>query len=241
VKNLGQPIGLVAPAAARSWGYFFRGQWIQLLFLVAMLPAAAALSVPAVKDRHWLGLSNTDWFWVCVVAAIVHQAYVWLAWRSQLGWQAFTRVFGPNDFAAYCAVFFPLLAARPLLIFVVAWVDRESLALPEWIAIVCGSLLLVPALATGYSIQRYSGWARAAGADHFREAYRRMPLVKQGAFRWTDNAMYTLAFSGLWSIAFLLQSRLALVAAIFQHGYIWAHYLATEKPDMNLLYSRNDA
>ena len=26
------------------------------------------------------------------------------------------------------------------------------------------------------------------------------------------------------------------LAAMFQHGYIWAHYLATEWPDMELLY-----
>jgi hypothetical protein len=231
---------LVALDAVRRPSYFFRGQAIHLLFLIAMVPAAWALAAPAAGDQQWLGLTDTTWFLICISVAIVHQTYVWVGWRGQLGWQVFTRIFGRNDFLVFCLIFFPLLLARPTLVFVVAWSDRGSLVLATWIALLCGGLLLVPALITGHSVVRYFGFARAAGADHFRNRYRRMPLVTNGVFRWIDNPMYVLAFFGLWSIALVMKSQLALVAAIFQHGYIWAHYLGTEKPDMALLYSQHE-
>jgi hypothetical protein len=227
---------LVVTSAASSLRYFFRGQALHLLFLVAMLPTAAAFSAGHGDDTVLLGLSARCWFWLCVGEAIVHQVYVWLSWRGQLSWQIFTRLFGRRDFAVYCAGFFTLILLRPLLLGCVAWVDRGSLALADGWATLCGVVLLVPAAATGYSVARYFGMGRAAGGDHFRESYRQLPMVRRGAFRWTPNAMYTLAFFGLWAVAFLCHSHLALVAAIFQHGYIWAHYLSTEQPDMEMLY-----
>jgi len=228
---------LVVCQAARNWSHFFRGQAVHGLFLVAMLPAAWALAAPAASDERFLGLTDMGWLGVCVGGAIAHQMFVWLAWRSQIGWQALTTLLGRNDFSVFCAVFFPLLVSRPLLVLAVAWVDHGSLELPVEVAFLTGGFLLLPAAATGYSVAKYFGMARAAGGDHFRETYRRMPFVKQGAFCWTDNAMYTLAFFGLWSIAFLLRSHVALVAAVFQHGYIWVHYVATEKPDIELIYA----
>ena len=32
------------------------------------------------------------------------------------------------------------------------------------------------------------------------------------------------------------RTRLGLVAALFQHAYIWVHYVCTEQPDMARLY-----
>jgi len=103
-----------------------------------------------------------------------------------------------------------------------------------------GGLLLVPALYALYSVGKYFGLDRALGGDHFRESYRHMPFVKKGAFRWTPNAMYTIAFLLFWGIAFIANSRLALAAAFFHHAYIWAHYLGTESPDMALIYGSID-
>jgi hypothetical protein len=96
--------------------------------------------------------------------------------------------------------------------------------------------LLVPALYTLWSVARYFGFARAMGGDHFRRGFRAMPLVRQGAFRYSSNAMYSFAFLALWSIAVLADSRAALAAALFQHAYIWVHMFCTESPDMKVLY-----
>ena len=217
-------------------GLLFRGQGLHALFLLAMVPAAWALAQPALDGGSWLGVGERGWFVASIAVAVAHQVYVWLGWRLQLGWQAFTRVFGRADFAVWCLGFFPLLFARPLLVFAVGMADGGSLALPYSASAAIGLVLLLPALYVFASIRRYFGFGRAAGGDHFREAYRAMPLVDQGAFAWTPNAMYTVAFFGLWGIALLAASHGALVAALFQHGYIWAHYLATEQPDMELLY-----
>ena len=46
---------------------------------------------------------------------------------------------------------------------------------------------------------------------------------------------HRFAFLGLWSIAFFLGSHMALVAALFQHAFVWGHYLGTEQPDMELI------
>ena len=119
----------VIVVAAGNWSYFFRGQVLQLLFLVAMVPTAAALVAGHGEKTSLWGLTARTWFWICVGEAVVHQVYVWLAWRGQLGWQVLTRLFGQREFAVYCEVFFPLLILRPILVGVVGWADRDSLAL----------------------------------------------------------------------------------------------------------------
>ena len=67
-----------------------------------------------------------------------------------------------------------------------------------------------------------------------------MPLVKEGAFKYRSNAMYAFAFLLFWAIALLTGSRAALVAALFQHAYIWVHMYCTENPDMKLIYGKSD-
>ncbi len=89
-----------------------------------------------------------------------------------------------------------------------------------------------------FSVARYFGLSRAAGADHFEERYRTLPLVREGIFRWTGNGMYGVAFLGPWGLALLLGSTGALIAAAFGHAYIWLHYYATERPDMEFIYRK---
>ena len=72
--------------------------------------------------------------------------------------------------------------------------------------------------------------------DHFRQRYREMPLVREGAFKYSANAMYALAFLLFWGIGLLTGSRAVLAAALFQHAYIWVHMYCTEDPDMRVIY-----
>ncbi len=147
-----------------------------------------------------------------------------------------TKIFGRADMVVWGLIFMPMLLLRPVTVLGVALADTSSLALPVWITLVLGLALCVPAVFAMYSVARYFGIPRALGGDHFREHYRRMPLVTGGAYRYTGNAMYGHIFLGLWAIALLAGSQAALAAAFFQHTYIWVHYVATEKPDMDLLY-----
>lgn len=204
---------------------FFRGQLFHLCALLVLLPVANALAP-----------TGGGWFQAALWIAVLHQVYVWFGWRAQIMGKVLSRLWGDNDFRIWKATFLPLLIARPVLILILAIQNTGTLAMEPSLAITLGLLLLIPALYTGWSVHRYFGISRAVGGDHFRREYRKMPIVREGAFAWTPNAMYTLAFLGLWSIALLARSHDALVAALFQHAYIWIHYWTVEEPDMKVLY-----
>lgn len=172
-------------------------------------------------------------FWIAVAFPVLHQVFVWLAWRLELGSGTTSRFLG---FRAYLVIFFLLFGGRFVSLFLLAWIDGGSLGLEGVPRVVFTGLLLLPGGYAGYSVQRYFGAIRAAGADHFDPKYRDMPLVREGIFRFTSNGMYTYAFLLFWAIAVGLASSAALVVAAFSHVYIWAHYHATEKPDMRFLY-----
>jgi hypothetical protein len=231
-------------AEARSLRYLLKGQAIHAGLAVLLVAVAQALAAPELgpaaastsNGELWLGVDDRCWFWLTVTVALAHQTIVALVFRAQLGWGTLSRIFGRHDLLVWGIVFMPFLIARPLLILATALADAGSLAIPPWLALALGIALLPPVLYAAWSVGRYFGLPRALGGDHFRIHYREMPMVREGAFAWTPNAMYLIVFLGLWSVALLCRSHVALVAALFQHAYIWVHFLATEKPDMDLMY-----
>ena len=225
--------------AARSTAYLFKGQAFHLVAILGLFAVAYTFAAPVFTGGTWLGLTVADWFWLNAALVVVHQVIVWLVFRGQLGWRVMTKIFGRADMVVWGLIFMPMLLLRPVTMLGVALADTSTLALPAWIAIVLGLALCVPAVFAMYSVARYFGIPRALGGDHFREHYRRMPLVTGGAYRYTGNAMYGHIFLGLWAIALLTGSQAALAAAFFQHTYIWVHYVATEKPDMDLIYGES--
>jgi hypothetical protein len=228
------PLSVEAPP-----GYFWHGQLRHLLMLAVMLPGAWALAAPALGDGQWLGIQDRWWFAAAIAVPIVQQVAVVLFWRAQLCYSALTRVFGDAGFIVWGAVFFPLLVARPVLVLAVGLADQGSLGLPAMICIPIGVALLLPAVWAMHSVAKYFGFARALGGDHFFERYRSMPMVREGAFRHSSNAMYSLVFLGFWGIALITCSRAALSVALFQHAFIWVHWYCTEQPDGVVLYGRS--
>ena len=172
-------------------------------------------------------------FWLTVSVPIVHQLFVLISWRMELK----SGVVGNSiGFKTYLVIFFLLLLARPITHILLAWADRESMGVALIPRIVISIAFLVPAIYTMYSVKKYFGFARAAGADHFDMKYRSLPLVKKGMFKYSSNSMYVFGFLMFWGIAVALDSEAALLASAFCHIYIWIHYFATEKPDMEYLY-----
>lgn len=172
-------------------------------------------------------------FWSAIAVPVVHHVYVWLAWRLELKSRFISRTIG---FRGYMVGFFLLFAGRFLSLMTIAWLDRSSLGLhllPQTLLAVILGLLGLYAM---YSVVRYFGFERAAGADHFDPQYRALPLVKEGIFRFTNNGMYLFAFLLFWAVALVFNSIAALIVAAFSHAYIWIHFYATEKPDMAFLY-----
>ena len=193
----------------------------------------ALLLVLTYVAWKYLGEPFPVFFWSAVAAPVVHQIYVWLAWRLELKGEATSKALGFNG---YVIVFFVLFAGRFISLLALAWVDRGSLNLTVIPVTILTMLLALPGVYAMYSVKRYFGMARAAGADHFDPRYHDMPLVKKGIFRLTSNGMYLYAFRLFWAIAIGFNSNAALVVATFSHAYIWVHFYATEKPDMEFLY-----
>jgi hypothetical protein len=182
----------------------------------------------------WLGRPFPTAFWIAISFPIVHQVFVWVAWRLELVSSATSKTIG---FGGYIVGFFLLFGGRFVSLFALAWMDRGSLHLPilPWVVVV--GILTALGVYAMYSVMRFFGMARAAGADHFDTRYRNMPFVKEGIFRFTSNGMYVYAFLLFWAIAVGFNSSAALTVAAFSHAYIWVHFYATEKPDMDYLYS----
>lgn len=221
---------------AKSAYSFFRHQWLHLILAVFLTLVAWVFAAPALGDGNFLGAADRDWFWWGIGLSILHQFAVWLVFRGQLGWGILTRWFGKHDLLIWGLVFFPFLASRPLIVLGLALADQGSMALPRFLQLVMGIGLLLPSAYAMHSVMRYFGIPRALGGDHFRLRYREMPLVTQGAYKWTSHAMYALVFLALWAIAFLAGSLAALSLAAFEHAYVWVHYFCTEQPDMKMMY-----
>ena len=220
--------------------FLFEGQFQHILLLACLVPGAIYLALPALDGSSWLGIPDRIWFYAAIVLAIAHQVVGWFVFRFQLVFSLFSRLFGKFDMLVWGIIFFPLILLRPVLTLGLGYADYGSLEPFRIIQIIAGIVLLIPAIYTGWSIEKYFGVPRALGGDHFRQQYREMPLVKEGAFKYSSNAMYAFAFLLFWAIALLTGSRAALVAALFQHAYIWVHMYCTENPDMKLIYGKSD-
>ena len=189
-----------------------------------------------LRERQFLGVGTHVWFAISLAIPIVHQVYVWLAWRSELCFGAVTGRLGSHAFMIYQIVFMVFFLARPVSLILLTIADHDSFELSIPARVVICVILGLPAVYTLYSVVRYFGMARAAGIDHFDESYRSKPLVKKGIFKYTSNSMYSFAFLAFWAIAVAGASWAALVVAMFSHAYIWVHYRCTERPDMTAIY-----
>lgn len=138
----------------------------------------------------------------------------------------------------YLPIFIVLLIARPISLLFLAFVDRDSLEITMSLRILITMALALPAAYAMYSVFRYFGVRRAAGADHYFAEYRNLPMESRGLFKYTNNGMYLYGFLGIWAIAFGFASLAAIVVCAFAHIYIWVHFLFVERPDMNYLYSQ---
>lgn len=217
-------------------GFFWHRQFQHLLLLTGLVAGALYIGQPTLGDGRFLNIPTSAWFYAALIVVIAHQVIVWIVFRGQLCFNLLTRIFGRYDMIIWGFIFMPLLFLRALLLIALGLSDMGSLPQFRTLQIILAIILLLPSLFALYSVARYFGIGRALGGDHFRQAYREMPMVRKGAFKYTSNAMYGLAFLGLWSIALFSGSRAALAIALFQHAYIWVHMYTVEEPDIGVIY-----
>ena len=213
--------------------FFFRHQIWHLGGTIVLFYIGAQLVDLDSNTNTFLGISALSWFMIAMFVPIIHQAYVWICWRSELCWQSISNTIG---FKGYVIIFFILIISR-LSAIVLCFVDYGSLYKPGWLAWILGLILFIPGVYTMYSVKKYFGFLRAAGADHFDPKYKSLPFENRGIFKWTPNAMYVFAIGIPFSFAVATGSQSMFVVAIYTYISIWLHYFCTEKPDIAIIYN----
>lgn len=220
-------------------GLILEKQWLHILFLAGLVTGMVILNESGrMNTGNFYGVGTKIWFWLAVAMAIAHQVFVWFCWRTQLHLSLLTRILGEKGFSVYAVLFSIIGIARVVVVFILAIANRNTLPMDTTVLKILAVAVAFPAVYLFYSVKRYFGFRRAFGIDHFDPSYRCMPFVKKGIFRFTSNGMYTFGFFLLWFPGLWYASIAALWAALFNHLYIWAHYYATELPDIKRIYGK---
>ena len=216
-------------------------QWHILILIALLLLIFYCINRdPAFLSGDLWGVSTYYWCVFAILSPVIHQFYVLICWRYELHYQSITKMFGDKGFKLYKAGFAILILSRPVLITLLAVSNAMSINFDPTISYVLSVILAIPAIYLFYSVRKYFGFDRAFGIDHFDpEKYKNEPFVKQGIFKYTSNGMYIFGFLILWIPGILLQSKAALLIALFNHLYIWVHYYTTELPDIKLIYNED--
>jgi len=187
------------------------------------------------NTNTFISISTLSWFMIAMSIPLIHQIYVWLCWRSELCWKLISKTIG---FKGYVFFFFILIISR-LSAIVLCFLDYGSLYAPGWFAWSLAVVIFIPGIYTIYSVKKYFGFLRAAGADHFDPKYRDLPFERRGIFKWSPNAMYTFAIGIPFGFAVATGSQSMFVVAIYTYISIWLHYFCTEKEDFKVIYGNN--
>ena len=215
--------------------FFFRHQIWHLGGSILLFYIGVQMVDLEVNTNAFLGISALNWFMIAMSVPLIHQAYVWICWRSELCWQSISNTIG---FKGYIIIFFTLIISR-LSAIILCFVDYGSLYKPGLLAWILSIILFIPGVYTMYSVKKYFGFLRAAGADHFDPKYKDMPFEKRGIFKWSPNAMYVFAIGIPFAFAVATGSQSMFVVAIYTYISIWLHYFCTEKEDFKVIYKRN--
>jgi hypothetical protein len=210
-----------------------------LFFLIILLLGVYFLATGDVLSGQLWGISTQTWLWIAVGTPVLHQIIVALLWRAELYHNKMTRWFGDQAFTLFKVIFTILFVGRPVTLILLGISNAGTLNLNPVLAYILVAILLshLPTLCILFSLFWCGPSLRE---DHFKPAsYKDKPFVKQGMFQYTDNAMYKFGFLILWAIALVFLSKAALLAAAFNHLYIWVHYYFTELPDIQYIYGRS--
>ncbi len=218
----------------------FRFQIWHLLFVIIFISAIQTFITNegnAMDGTLW-GFSTNKWFWIAIAVPILHQVYVWITWRLELYQNTFTSRFGVKKaFKFYKIGFAILFVSRLISIIILAVSNKDSLLINPYFIYLLAALITPVVIYLFYSVKMYFTIDRAFGIDHFDKNYNE-PYVKGGIFRFTENGMYIYGLMILYLPGLLFFSEAALVAALFNHIYIWVHYYCTERPDMKVIYEK---
>ena len=215
--------------------FFFKHQIWHLGGTVILFYIGTKFAGLQNNTNTFVSLDAFSWFIISMTIPLIHQAYVWVCWRSELCWKSISSTIG---FKGYVIIFFVLIISR-LSAIVLCFVDYGSLYAPGWFAWSLAVIIFIPGVYTMYSVKKYFGFLRAAGADHFDPKYKDLPFERRGIFKWSPNAMYTFAIGIPFGFAIATGSQSMFIVAIYTYISIWLHYFCTEKEDFKVIYGGN--
>jgi hypothetical protein len=220
----------------KNWHFFLRQPLHVILLLLLCGGLWLAGLIPGFRISH---SSNITVGMVVVLSAVIgvlHQMWVLIFWRLELGSSAISRTFGDAGFVIYWIGFVFFITARLASIIYLAPLNSGTLAVPLVIRLILVGIIAVLNIWGLYSVFRYFGVRRAFGLDHFDPSVRHEGLVKGGAYRYTRNVMYLIVLPVFCVPGLLWGSGASTVLGVFHYIYVWVHYYCTELPDMAAIY-----
>jgi hypothetical protein len=216
----------------------FEKQWIHFLsiFVFTIIFYLLTRIDGVVSGTDVFGFSAEQLYWIAFFTPIIHQIIVWFCWRIQLYYNSLNKMFGKFGFWIYAIIFSIFFVNRLISIILLGIVNQDTLIEYKeffWILFI---ILVFPVVYLGYSVKQYFGVVRAFGIDHFDPEYHKLPIVKKGIFKYTNNGMYIFGLLVLYLPGLYYASLGALLIALFNHIFIWIHYYTVEKPDMEKIY-----
>ena len=124
--------------------FFFKHQIWHLGGTIILFYIGAQFVDLESNTNTFLGISTLSWFMIAMSVPIIHQAYVWICWRSELCWQSISNTIG---FKGYVIIFFILIISR-LSAIVLCFVDYGSLYKPGILAWIISIILFIPGIYT---------------------------------------------------------------------------------------------
>jgi len=215
--------------------FFFKKQIWHLGGGILLFYIATQLIDLENNTNTLLGASAKNWFIFSMLIPLIHQCYIWICWRAELCWKTITNTIGFK----LCVTIFFIVGLLRFSCIGLCIVDYGSLYKPELMAWILGIIIFIPGAYTIYSVKKYFGFLRAAGADHFFSEYKDMPFEKRGIFKWSSNAMYLFGIAIFFSFAVSTGSKAGFIFAIYSYICIWLHYFCTEKEDLKIIYGNN--
>ena len=76
--------------------FFFRHQIWHLGGTIVLFYIGAQLVGLDSNTNTFLGISALSWFLIAMSIPLIHQAYVWICWRSELCWKTISNSIGFN-------------------------------------------------------------------------------------------------------------------------------------------------
>ena len=213
--------------------------WQLLVAIILILLIQVYLKdINEVLKGELYGINTEYWLWLAVLIPIIHQFYVFITWRLELYKQTFSSRFGVKKAFKYYSVGFSILFVNRLIFIIFLAISNKNTLGTNPIIVYSIVALIIPLIVfLFYSVKRYFTVDRAYGIDHFDKSYS-VPYVKKGIFKYTNNGMYVFGLLILYLPGLLLFSKAAIIVAIFNHIFIWAHYYFTELPDMKEIYGK---